>query len=92
MKTTWDEPKRQKTLVDRRIDFAEAERVFAGPTLDVEDTRENYGELRMRTFGLLEGRLALIVWTPRGDARHIISMRKCNEREIKTYLHRLGEV
>ncbi|MFZ0604911.1 MAG: BrnT family toxin [Roseiarcus sp.] len=33
----------------------------------------------------------MVVWTPRGDARHIISMRKCNAREQTKYGQRLGE-
>ena len=31
----------------------------------------------------------MVVWTPRGDARHIISMRKCNARERAKYRDRL---
>jgi uncharacterized DUF497 family protein len=31
----------------------------------------------------------VIVWTPRDDVRHIISMRKCNEREQARYRSRL---
>ena len=31
----------------------------------------------------------MVVWTPRGDARHIISMRKCNAREREKYRDRL---
>lgn len=91
MKTTWTEAKRLETLEKRGVDFDDAKSVFAGPTIDVEDTRKNYGETRIRTFGLFGGRLMLVVWTPREDARHIISMRKCNDREIKIYLARLGK-
>jgi uncharacterized DUF497 family protein len=54
---------------------------FAGPTADVLDDRQDYGERRTVTYGLLNGRLVAIVWTPRGECRHIISMRKCNARE-----------
>ena len=44
MQFTWHEPKRQTTLKRRGLDFADAELVFAGPTLTFEDDRENYGE------------------------------------------------
>jgi uncharacterized protein len=27
----------------------------------------------------------MVVWTPRNDARHVISMRKCNDREKAIY-------
>jgi uncharacterized DUF497 family protein len=29
--------------------------------------------------------LVVVGWTPRGDARHVFSMRKANEREQKKY-------
>ncbi len=32
--------------------------------------------------------LAVVVWTPRGDARRIISMRQANEREREFYYPR----
>ncbi|WP_349293554.1 hypothetical protein [Robbsia betulipollinis] len=33
--------------------------------------------------------MMVIVWTRRGDIRHIISMRKANEREQKKFAERL---
>jgi uncharacterized DUF497 family protein len=38
-------------LKNRELDFAEAERVFAGPTFSFEDDREDYGEQRWVTLG-----------------------------------------
>jgi len=32
----------------------------------------------------------MVVWTPRGADRHLISMRKCNAREKARYATRLG--
>ncbi len=46
-------------------------------------TDKDYGEPRFVSAGRLSGRIVIIVWTPRGKARRIISMRKANEREIK---------
>jgi uncharacterized DUF497 family protein len=39
MRITFDPVKRNKTLADRGLDFADAELVFAGLTLEVEDLR-----------------------------------------------------
>jgi uncharacterized DUF497 family protein len=78
---TFDSAKRDKTLADRGLDFADAETVFAGPNLTVEDDRFDYGEVRYSTVGRLRGRMVMVIWTPRGDARHVISMRKTNDRE-----------
>ena len=33
--------------------------------------------------------MMVLVWTPRGEVRRIISMRKANAREQKTYQARL---
>ena len=81
MRITFDLAKREKTLVERGLDFADAAFVFAGVTLEVEDTRKNYGETRIICYGLLEGRMVVLGYTPRGAVRHVFSMRKANERE-----------
>jgi hypothetical protein len=81
MRITFDPAKRAKTLADRGLDFADAAKIFAGMTLEVEDTRKDYGETRIICFGYLEGRMVVVGYTPRGAGRHIFSMRKANERE-----------
>lgn len=81
MKISYDPAKREATLRDRGLDFDDAPIVFAGLTLEVEDTREDYGETRMICYGQLEGRLVVIGYTPRDMNRHIFSMRKANRRE-----------
>ena len=91
MKITCDPAKRAATLIDRDVDFLDAEQVFAGRTLTVQDTRRAYGEARFQTVGFLAGRMVMVVWTPRGDARHVISMRKCNAKEQKRYSRRFAE-
>ena len=50
-------------------------------TVEVEDTRKDYGETRIICFGLLAGRMVVVGYTPRGADRHVFSMRKANERE-----------
>ncbi len=89
MRTTFDPRKRADTLANRGLDFDGARHVFAGAHLTIEDDRRDYGEVRWQSVGRLNNNLVMVVWTQRGDARHIISMRKCNERERKRYLDRL---
>ena len=81
MRITFDPTKRDKTLSERGLDFADAALVFAGVTLEVEDTRKDYGETRVICYGMLEGRIVVVGYTPRGADRHIFSMRKANDRE-----------
>ena len=89
MEIEFDPAKRQATLDHRGLDMARAGEVFDGATLTIEDDRADYGEPRFITIGKLEGRMVVLVWTPRADARRIISMRKANDREQKAYGHRL---
>jgi hypothetical protein len=90
MKITFDPVKRERTLTERRLDFADAGLVFAGLNYTFEDDRVDYGESRYITVGLLRARMVVLVWTPRGNGRHIISFRKANDREAKKYKSRLG--
>ncbi len=89
MELSFDDNKRAQTLEARGLDFADAGEVFAGHHFTLPDERKDYGEDRYITVGTLEGRMVVIVWTPRGAARRIISMRKANEREQQRYRHRL---
>ncbi|HYI49325.1 MAG TPA: BrnT family toxin [Allosphingosinicella sp.] len=89
MEIIYNAEKRALTLEKRGLDFEDAVHVFAGSVVDLEDDREDYGETRWLTFGLLNERMVVLVWTQRGEARHIISMRKANERERKRYEGRL---
>lgn len=91
MKITFDPAKRQAALDERGLDFNDAATVFAGLTLTVQDARKDYGERRFQTVGYLGERMVMVVWTPREEARHIISMRKCNDREKATYQKRFDQ-
>jgi uncharacterized DUF497 family protein len=82
----FDPAKRLRTLEQRGLDFRDAENVFAGPTIQFPDRRRDYGELRIVCIGLLRGRAVVVVYTERNGFRHIISMRKANEREQRRFL------
>lgn len=92
MKLSWDEAKRQATLETRGLDFALAGELFDTSNFNytIEDLRCDYGENRYISFGLISERLCAVVWTPREAGRHIISMRKANDREQKSYNIRAG--
>jgi uncharacterized protein len=87
---TFDPAKRDRALSERGLDFADAQAVFDGPTLTIEDARFDYGETRYQTYGLMGDRLVMVVWTPRGKDRHVMSMRKCNDDEQRKVKSRLG--
>jgi uncharacterized DUF497 family protein len=83
MRITYDPAKRLRTLAERGLDFKDAAMIFDGQTVEIEDTRRDYGEVRMICFGHLAGRLIVVGYAPRGTSRHVFSMRKANDREKK---------
>ena len=85
----FDTDQRNKTLAERGLDFSRADEVFAGPHFTGQDLRQDYAEDRFITVGQLDARLVVMVWTPRGEVRRIISMRKANDREKTFYASHL---
>jgi uncharacterized protein len=82
---SYDPAKKAKAFTDRGLNFDDAAVVFAGLTYDFPDLRFDYGEDRWITFGTLLGRMVVVVWTERSGVRHVISMRKANDREKERY-------
>jgi uncharacterized DUF497 family protein len=89
MKITFDPAKRDLTLRRRGLDFVRADELFAGRTATIVDDRRDYGETRLITAGHLDGRLVVMVWTQRGEARHVISMRHCHAKEKEIWRRRM---
>ena len=85
---TWDGSKRKKNLKDHGIDFADLEGFFDSDLLTREDTRQTYAEQRFQSIGVFNGVALFVVWTPRGeegDTAHLISARKAENHEYKTW-------
>jgi uncharacterized protein len=89
MRFIWDESKRQTNLKKHGIDFVSAEKVFTGSTFTFEDNRENYGEQRWVTLGLLNMRVVVIVHTETENEIRIISMREANKNEQLLFFRNL---
>jgi uncharacterized protein len=90
VKIAFDPVKRAIALQDRGVDFLNAALVFNDPSLTLADNRFDYPEDRFQTFGFIEDRLMIVVWTPIDDGIRVISIRKCNEREQKAFTARMG--
>ena len=90
MEITFDPAKRDLTLKNRGLDFADAAKVFAGAVLEYEDDRFDYGEVRVVSVGALYGKVVVLVWTDRGEERHIISMREATKGESDEYYRAVG--
>ena len=89
MRFVWDEEKSDRNLADRGFDFAFAAVIFAGPTLERIDTRQDYGEVRRIALGIADGIPLTVVYTDRAEAgevvRRIISARVSSRRERQAY-------
>jgi uncharacterized protein len=73
----WDEKKRQANLVKHGVDFRRMPEPFDGGTVERVDGRQDYGETRINCLGEID--------------RRIISARKANAREQKTYYARVDQ-
>jgi uncharacterized DUF497 family protein len=63
--------------------------IFDGYTLTIEDDRYDYGEERLVTLGILEGRIVVVVHTENEDSIRIISIRKATKYEEREYFSQI---
>lgn len=85
MRIEYDAAKSRRNAGVRGISFFDAIELLSGPNVTQPDARRDYGEQRVIAYGLIRGRLHVCVYTQRGDAYRIISLRKANRREIDAY-------
>jgi uncharacterized DUF497 family protein len=85
VRITFDPPKNARNIAERGLSFERVIDLEWGTAVSLEDTRKDYGEIRIRVLALLDGRLHVAVITRRGDAIHVISFRKANRKEVKWY-------
>jgi uncharacterized DUF497 family protein len=81
----WDEAKSRHNLSERGFGFDYAARLFLGPTLEKQDTRRDYGEVRMQAIGQVGDDVLFVVYTDRGSARHIVSARLASRKERRSW-------
>lgn len=82
----WDDAKDADCRTARGFGFVDVLPAFLDPERAVEtDDRRDYGEIRHRLYGRVDGRLFVIVYTFRGEAIRIISVRKANSRERRKH-------
>ncbi len=74
------------------IDFGDAITIFEGDTVTLEDDRFDYGEIRLVTLGLYEGRVIVVVHIERtGGITRIISARKATKYETNSYFEQIAQ-
>jgi uncharacterized protein len=70
---------------ERGIGFERFSDIDVDAAVTVEDRRRSYGEQRLRVLAHTDGRLHAAVITPRGERIRVISLRRANKREERTY-------
>ena len=90
MEFEWDEVKGRANYAKHGLDFRDAAKVFQGITLTAEDIRQDYGETRFISLGLLDDLIVVPVYTERGEKTRLISMRKANQKERKAYEEKIS--
>ena len=85
MRVTYDPAKSLRNDEMRGLPFALAEDFDWSCALMVEDAREDYGERRYQALGFIGEPLHMLVFTPRGSAIHVVSLRRANRRERTRY-------
>ena len=85
MEISFDPAKSESNATDRSLPFTLLELLEWSSAVIKEDVRQNYGERRYRALGMIGDRLHAVVFTPRADNLHVISLRKANHREMKHY-------
>ena len=88
---TWDESKRKLNLGKHGIDFRDAEAIFDGPTITVEDKRLWYGEQRLITLGIVNSVVVSMTYTEREGHLRIISIRKALKHETHFYISKISK-
>jgi len=92
MKFDWGHAKNEANLEKHGISFDESKHIFDGPILTRADDRQDYGENRDISLGVLSpDAVFVVVHTERGDKIRLISARNANRRERKVYHDHLAQ-
>lgn len=85
MRIEFDAAKDRLNLERHGLSLSRAAVIFDNFRIDDEDDREDYGETCYVTLGRAGRTVVVCVWTPRGDAARIISLRKAEKDEREIY-------
>jgi uncharacterized protein len=87
----FDAAKNEANLAKHGIDMASATQFDFDTAMVTSDARKSYGEARNIAVGYIGGRLHVLIFTKRGDVVRVISLRKANRREERTYYGKTQE-
>lgn len=85
----WNEEKRRTNLAKHGVDIFDAALIFDGRCLTVKDRRHDYGEVRLRSTGVVDDQCYVVIHTDRDGIIRLISAWKGGRRDrrnLETYL------
>jgi uncharacterized DUF497 family protein len=83
----WDDAKAEANQAKHGVTFRSATQLFLDQdAIDLDATRHSDSEVRRKIIGMIEGRLFAVVYTRRGDVYRLISSRRANRKEERTWL------
>jgi uncharacterized protein len=86
LRYTWDNDKNRRNIERHGITFEDAKQIFDGLTLEREDDRFDYGEIRIYAIGLVNGLEITVIYSDRDDdERRIISAWRAEPHERRAY-------
>jgi uncharacterized DUF497 family protein len=85
MRILFDATKDAGNLAKHGVALSDASGIEWETLWAFEDRRREHGEIRMVGYAYIGRRLFCVVFTDRGDARRIISLRRANRREERRY-------
>jgi uncharacterized protein len=90
MASTFDPAKDAANLSKHGISLSERDGVLHDPLALTLEDRSSQGEQRFVSIGMnLFGKLRVVVYALRGDDVRIISVRKAEPKEVRTYENRV---
>jgi len=86
MRYTWNPEKNRRNLAKHGITFVDAVRIFDGVTVEKEDDRFDYDEVRVYAIGLINGLEITVIYTDRDEnERRIIAAWRSEPHERRYY-------
>lgn len=81
----FDANKNDTNIRDRGLSFERVANFDFETAVFRQDTRRDYGEIRLRALGYLDGRIHALVFAEAATGIRVISFRRANKREVLMY-------
>src|SRR6185503_18466217 len=81
----WEEARRQENMRQNGVDFVRAAQMFNNPVLEREDLNRFHGERRFVALGHVDDFYMVVMWSPRGKRRRLVSAWRADRDDEAIY-------